>query len=145
MANRHRTSQWTRGKNSYFSNNSKTPKIVVAETFEQEIIAFISWVQTYDLHWCLRGGEVIDMFVSPFFRSRGLAILLLTNIAKEIQDDKGAFLKGAAVDNPILHRLYQRIAIRVSENDYYLSGRHFVASLNCQVKMCEKLYAIYSS
>jgi GNAT superfamily N-acetyltransferase len=100
-------------------------KIAVAETAEGKIIAFISWIQTYDLHWCLRGGDVIDMFVSRPYRGRGLAMLLLTDTAREILDEKGAFLKGGAVDNPMVHRLYQRIAMRVSGNDYYLSGRAF--------------------
>jgi GNAT superfamily N-acetyltransferase len=100
-------------------------KITVAETHEGKIIAFISWIRTYDLHWCLRGGDVIDMFVSRPYRSRGLAMLLLSNTAREILDDKGAFLKGGAVDNRVVHRLYQRIAMRVSGNDYYLSGRAF--------------------
>lgn len=100
-------------------------KIVVVETSRQDVVGFVSWLQTYDLHWCLIGGEVIDMFVSVPYRSRGLAILLLSVAAKEIRDNEGSFLKGGAVDNPIVHRLYQRIAVCVSGNDYYLSGRAF--------------------
>jgi len=43
----------------------------------------------------------------------------------KIQKHGGAYLKGGAVNSSVVHRLYQRIAMRVSENDYYVSGRAF--------------------
>jgi len=99
--------------------------IVVAEAAKREVIAFVAWTFSYDLHHCLKGGEVIDLFVCSSHRGYGVALLLITNIAMRSRQNGGAYLKGGAVDNPTVHRLYQRIAMHVSGNDYYVSGRAF--------------------
>jgi len=100
-------------------------KICVAEASDLEVVAFVAWTASYDLHWCMKGGEVIDLFVYPSHRGRGIVMLLITDIAMKIQKHGGAYLKGGAVGSSVVHRLYQRIAMRVSENDYYVSGRAF--------------------
>jgi GNAT superfamily N-acetyltransferase len=41
-----------------------------------EILAFIAWTPSYDLHHCLVGGEVLDLYVAPQHRRRGVAALL---------------------------------------------------------------------
>jgi len=102
-----------------------TVDILVAEAPEGEIIAFIAWVACYDLHWCMKGGDVIDLFVCSAHRSRGVAVMLIARAATEIQGRGGTFLKGGAVENPVVHRLYQRIARNTSGHDYYVSGRAF--------------------
>ncbi|MEJ7576875.1 MAG: GNAT family N-acetyltransferase [Pyrinomonadaceae bacterium] len=100
-------------------------EILLAETPFGEAVAFLAWSSSYDLHWCMKGGVIIDLFVSPQHRSRGVAVLLATDLAKQIQDCGGTHLKGGAVESPIVHRLYQRIAMRLSDNEYYVSGRAF--------------------
>ena len=100
-------------------------KITIAETFGREVIALVAWVPTYDLHWCLKGGEVIDLFVCLPHRSRGVALLLITDVADEIQKQGGTYLKGGAVDSAIVHRLYQRLAMGLPGGEYYISGRAF--------------------
>jgi GNAT superfamily N-acetyltransferase len=74
----------------------------VAETLDRKVIGFIAWVNSYDLHWCLKGGDVIDFFVHPSHRGLGAAILLITNLAAYIREHGGAYLKGGAVDNPVV-------------------------------------------
>ena len=103
----------------------KAVEILLAETSSREVIAFLAWSSSYDLHWCMKGGIIVDLFVSPQYRSRGIAVLLATDLAKEIQERGGTYLKGGAVESPIANRLYQRIAMRLADKEYYVSGRAF--------------------
>ena len=96
---------------------------MVAENSNGEVIAFAAWISTYDLHWCVKGGEVIDMFVCRGHRGRGVALQLMTRVAAEIQKRGGTFLKGGAVDNEVVKRFYGRIAMCLPE--CYVSGRAF--------------------
>src|SRR5215218_10137567 len=100
-------------------------KIIVAGTLNRRVIGFIAWIASYDLHWCLKGGDVIDFFVCLPHRGRGAAILLITKLAGDIQEHGGAYLKGGAVDNPVVRRLYQKIAMCLPGGESYVSGRAF--------------------
>src|ERR671917_155897 len=64
-------------------------EILVAEAINREVVGFVAWVDSYDLHWCLKGGNVIDFFVRPQHRGRGAAILLLTKLAGDIHERGG--------------------------------------------------------
>ncbi len=110
----------------------KEIEILLAETSSREVVAFLAWTSSYDLHWCMKGGVIVDLFVCPQHRSRGVAVLLATDLARQIQERGGTHLKGGAVESPIVHRLYRRIAMRLSDNEYYVSGRAFrhLASLS---------------
>ncbi len=99
--------------------------ILVAETPNREVIGFVAWVAAYDLHWCLKGGDVIDFYVCPPHRGRGAAISLITGLAGEVQGRGGAYLKGGAVDNPVVRRLYQKVAMCLPGGESYISGRAF--------------------
>jgi GNAT superfamily N-acetyltransferase len=100
-------------------------KIIVAETPDREVIGFVAWVASYDLHWCLKGGDVIDFFVRPSHRGRGAAVLLITELAGEIRKHGGVYFKGGAVDSPVVRRLYQKIAMCLPDGESYVSGRAF--------------------
>jgi len=100
-------------------------EIIVAETPEREVIGFVAWVDSYDLHWCLKGGDVIDFFIHPPHRGHGAAILLITRLAADIQEHGGAYLKGGAVDNPVVRQFYRKIAMCLPDGESYVSGRAF--------------------
>lgn len=100
-------------------------QILVAESSGREIIGFIAWIPTYDLHHCLKGGDVIDFYVSAPNRGRGAGLLLVVNAAVEIQKQGGTFLKGGAVDNPVVRRSYSRLAMCLPGAECYISGRAF--------------------
>lgn len=100
-------------------------QMVVAEAENQQLIAFAAWISSYDLHHCIKGGEVIDLFVEPAHRGWGVAIQLLTAIANQIQQQGGVYIKGQAVENPSAQRLYQRCARCFPGADCYVSGRAF--------------------
>ena len=100
-------------------------KMIVAEASEQEVVAFAAWVSSYDLHHCMKGGEVIDLYVCPSHRGHGVAMLLIARIAMAIQEHGGTYIKGQALDNPAAQRLYQRCARCFPGTECYVSGRAF--------------------
>ncbi|KAM3109141.1 GNAT family N-acetyltransferase [Phormidesmis sp. 146-33] len=67
-------------------------EMMVAEAEPQTLIAFAAWESSYDLHHCLKGGVVIDLFVDPIHRGRGVAIQLITAIAVKIQQQGGSYI-----------------------------------------------------
>lgn len=99
-------------------------EMLVAETLEREAIAFAAWKTSYDLHCCLKRGEVIDLFVCLEHRSRGVTINLLIAVANEIQKSGGVYLKGQAA-NGTAERLYQRCAWCFTAAECLVSGRAF--------------------
>jgi len=103
----------------------KKLEIIVAENAGKRIVGFIAWVDTYDLHWCLTGGEIIDFYVVPESRGRGVGLLLAIALASEIQKRGGRFLKGGAVENDVVRRFYGRIAMCFPDGTSYVSGRAF--------------------
>lgn len=100
-------------------------EMFVAEDLQREIIGFIAWVSTYDLHHCLKGAEIIDFYVSASNRGRGVGLLLTIELAAEVQKQNGVFLHGGAVENQSVRRFYNRIAISFANGECYVSGRAF--------------------
>lgn len=102
----------------------KRLELMTAESSDRGLIAFVAWTPSYDLHHCMNGGEIIDLFVHTAHRGRGVAVLLAAAVAGEILASGGEYLKGVSVNDRSVRRLYQKVAMRVSENDY-VSGRAF--------------------
>ena len=93
-------------------------------TFANQAVGFLGWESSYDLHHCLSGGHVLDLYVARGHRSRGIAVLLIAHAARSVQRQGGAFLKGGAVESGTGTRLYGRFAPAFG-NDYILGGRAF--------------------
>ena len=92
-------------------------------------MAFLAWERAYDLHHCLTGGHILDLYVAHRHRARGIAVQLIARAAGVIHIEGGAFIKGGAVDSGSGSRLYQRFAPAFG-NDYILGGkalRHLAA------------------
>jgi GNAT superfamily N-acetyltransferase len=100
-------------------------EMLLAETPGRETVAFIAWTYAYDLHWCMKGGLIVDLYVCPAHRGRGAAVLLAVCLAEEIQKRGGTFLHGGAVENAVVHRLYNRVAMVQPNGECYVSGRAF--------------------
>ena len=90
----------------------------------QQGVGLLAWETSYDLHHCLVGGHVLDLYVSPRHRARGIAVQLLARAAGIIHGEGGAFIKGGAVDGGTGSRLYGRFAPAFG-NDYILGGKAF--------------------
>jgi GNAT superfamily N-acetyltransferase len=89
------------------------------------LIGFAAWYTRYDLHHCLHGVEVMDLYVERAHRGRGVAIRLLARIAADAAKSGACFLAGQAVEDPAMHRLYRRFTQSFSGLHCYLSGRAF--------------------
>lgn len=100
-------------------------EIIVAQAPDGAVCALAAWVRTYDLHYCMKGGEVIDLYVCPPHRGRGVALLLLVGVAASIREREGTYLKGGPVDDAAVRRLYRRVAMCFPGGDCYVSGRAF--------------------
>lgn len=100
-------------------------ELMVAEAKPPTPIAFAAWASHYDLHHCMKGGVIIDLFVDPTHRAKGVAAQLMMAIATQIQQRGGEYMTGGAVDSPSAQRFYQRCAHSFSAVECYVSGRAF--------------------
>jgi GNAT superfamily N-acetyltransferase len=89
------------------------------------LLGFAAWRDTYDVHHCTIGGEIMDMFVLPAARGKGIGPTLVCEVAVEIRRKGGVFLKGEGVDSPSVRRLYERAGVRSATVQYTVSGRAF--------------------
>lgn len=100
-------------------------RMTIAE-HEGRIVGFAAWRPTYDLHHCVPGIEVIDMFVEPRQRCRGVGPGLLAEVAASAHSSGARYMTGAAVETGSAARLYRRITVAHGAQSY-LSGRAFRA------------------
>jgi len=101
-----------------------------------QAVGFLAWEKSYDLHHCLGGGHILDLYVAHRHRARGIAVQLIARAAGLIHTEGGAFIKGGAVDSGTGSRLYGRFAPAFG-NDYILGGkafRHLAAESNLPVR-----------
>src|SRR5262245_65847739 len=52
-------------------------EMIVAEASDQEVVAFAAWVSSYDLHHCMKCGEVIDLYVCLSYWGQGVEMMLI--------------------------------------------------------------------
>ena len=90
------------------------------------MIGFAAWRPTYDLHYCVAGLEVIDMFVLPPYRGRGIAPCLLARVAADGAGKGATYMTGGAVETGSARRLYRRSTV-THGGQPYLSGKAFRA------------------
>ena len=98
--------------------------VILAEKSD-EVIGFGVWEKTYDIHWGIKGGNILDLFVKKEHRGFGVAVQILIAIANEVQMDGGLFLKGMAVDDERVSKLYKRLAIGFKGEDCIIGGKAF--------------------
>jgi GNAT superfamily N-acetyltransferase len=97
---------------------------VTVAVWEGVVVGFAAWRSTYDLHHCMPGLEVIDMYVQPSVRGRGIAACLLARLAADGAKLGARFMTGGAVESGSAARLYGRTTVSHGGQSY-LSGRAF--------------------
>lgn len=98
--------------------------VVLAE--DDQIVGFAAWATHYDLHHGLVGGDVLDLYVVPERRGRGVAAQLVAETAAKIKGGGGAYIRGQVLTGERqTERLYDRISHQFSGADCYVSGRAF--------------------
>jgi GNAT superfamily N-acetyltransferase len=109
---------------------------VLFAALADQAVGFVAWEKSYDLHHCLSGGHILDLYVAPRHRARGAAVQLIARAAGIIHHEGGAYIKGGAVEGGSGSRLYGRFAPAFG-NDYILGGkafRHLAAQANLPVR-----------
>lgn len=86
-----------------------TVHTALAAAEDGTLAGFVAWTDAYDLHHCVSGGEVLDMFVTPAARGQG----------------GGSFLKGSALEPPSVRALYARAAVCWDERSCIVCGKAF--------------------
>lgn len=95
----------------------------LALTREEQPIGFLAWTPSYDLHHCVSGAEVLDLYVVPERRGRGVALLLGCATA-EISCCGGRYMKGTVVESGSARQLYTRFGA-CDASGCIISGRAF--------------------
>ncbi|HEX7240820.1 MAG TPA: GNAT family N-acetyltransferase [Longimicrobiaceae bacterium] len=98
-------------------------EVHVARTREGRVVGLVAWRRAYDLHHCVAGAEIFDMYVVPEFRTRSLGPALVCAVAAEVRRRGGAFIRGQAVDDPAVRRLYGRVAVCSPGVECTIGGR----------------------
>lgn len=109
---------------------------LIAVLADEALVGLLAWEKSYDLHHCLSGGHILDLYVARRHRARGIAVQLIATAAGVVHSEGGAFIKGGAVDSGTGARLYGRFAPAFG-NDYILGGkafRHLAAQSNLPVR-----------
>ena len=89
---------------------------------DEKLVGFAAWLPNYDLHHCVHGAALIDLYVDPAYRCRGLGVALICAIAAEITRLGWEFLRGQALSGQAA-RLYERCAVRFGTDEYNVSGK----------------------
>ena len=99
-------------------------KVVVASDVDRPV-AFAAWIRTFDMRQGMAGGEILDLYVSPWDRGRGVAARLVTRVAAEVQRAGGGYLRGQALEDSPVERLYKRVAVPHPGANIHVGGRAF--------------------
>lgn len=102
-----------------------TLRVLVATSRPGRIDGFIAWTAAFDLHWCVPGGTVLDLYVRREARGRAVSVRLLAAAAAQVGIEGGTFLRGTAVDAGTGKQLYGRAAVCNSTTECTVSGRAF--------------------
>ena len=98
--------------------------VQVALSADAALVGFLAWMPSYDLHHCVPGAEVLDLYVEPARRGRGVALLLACGAAAQVARAGGLFMKWGAVETGTALHLYRRFGVCDGTN-CIVSGRAF--------------------
>lgn len=128
--------EWWGSVNGLLQDGSGARFRALIAALTDQVVGFLAWEISYDLHHCLSGGHILDLYVAHRHRARGIAVQLIARAAGTIHSEGGAFIKGGAVDRGTGSRLYGRFAPAFG-NDYILGGkafRHLAAQSNLPMR-----------
>jgi GNAT superfamily N-acetyltransferase len=86
------------------------------------LVGFAALVDDYDLHHCVRGLRVVDLYVVRAQRGRCIGATLLAHVAHHALSGDFAYIRGEAVPSPAARRLFERFALQFGDS-YNLSGQ----------------------
>jgi GNAT superfamily N-acetyltransferase len=83
----------------------------------------VTWEPAYDVHHCVHGGGVCELYVVPEHRGRAVAAQLIAFVCAQIAATGGKYIKGTAVASAA--PLYNRVAWGWDCREVILGGRAF--------------------
>ena len=89
-----------------------------------ELVGFAIWKRAYDVHHCLVGGELLDLYVQKTARGSPFAPQLLLATIAAVSKVGGKFLRGKGVSEQG-DALYDRFAVTFPGTEFILGGRAF--------------------
>jgi GNAT superfamily N-acetyltransferase len=89
------------------------------------LLGFAAVAPCYDLHHCMRGAELLDIFVRPGTRGEGIAARLVMAAAGTAQRRGARFLRGQAVGATRRSGFYTRVGVVQPGDEVVVSGRAF--------------------
>jgi GNAT superfamily N-acetyltransferase len=89
-----------------------------------ELVGFAIWQRCYDVHHCLNGGELLDLYVQKGARGSPFAPELLLAVIAAVSKTGGKFLRGKGVSEQG-DQLYDRFAVTFPGTEFILGGRAF--------------------
>ena len=108
-------------REAYFGEHP-VANLLVAER-DEEIVGMAQWSLIYDMFWGMFGAEAGWLYVKPRYRGSGIVAALVARLCAEASGAGASFLHGGGGDGP--SRLYERVAIGMSDRACHLSGRAF--------------------
>lgn len=100
-------------------------ELLLACSSEGDPVGLLAFAPDYDLHACVRGARLLDLYVQSEWRGRGVAAVLLAGAAGEIAERGGRYMKGSAQPNAAVIRLYNRCAVPFHGPEFTLSAKAF--------------------
>jgi GNAT superfamily N-acetyltransferase len=85
---------WRGSVNALLQDGFGTRFRALVAVLADDSVGLLAWEKSYDLHHCLSGGHVLDLYVAPRHRARGIAVQLIATAAGIIHSEGGAFIKG---------------------------------------------------
>ena len=89
------------------------------------VVGFVAWQRDYDLHNCIPGAELMDMYVAPSLRGLGVALQLVAAVAATSRTRGGTYVRGLTTGDPNTRRTYERLAIAFDADNCIVGGRAF--------------------
>jgi GNAT superfamily N-acetyltransferase len=99
-------------------------RVLLATGIDGMLIGFLAWTRGYDLHHCVAGVDVLDLYVTPSRRSQGIGLALACMVAAEEEPSGVSYMKGTFLDRGAGLRLYERFAV-CDQSGCIVAGRAF--------------------
>jgi GNAT superfamily N-acetyltransferase len=98
--------------------------VELAWAAEGALIGFLAWIPSYDLHHCIAGVDILDLYIVPPRRGRGIALQLACALAAEELRRGALYMRGTAIETGSGLRLYSRFGA-CDPTGCIVSGRAF--------------------
>ncbi|HET7609718.1 MAG TPA: GNAT family N-acetyltransferase [Gammaproteobacteria bacterium] len=106
---------------AYFGEHP-VAQLLVAER-NGEIVGMAQWRLIYDMFWGMFGAQAEWLYVKPQCRGSGIVAALVARVCAEASAAGAKFAQGGGGEGP--SRLYERVAIGMSDRACHLSGKAF--------------------